>query len=196
MEAQTPRLISAAPLCNLVVALLILAQVPIMFGILSGPQTIWIAPWVLCAYPVILFCVIKMFQAGDMINVITNGVLSCILMGQNAVSACIYLAYSANGATVPPDVLAGMAAINGAAFLVGGIILLPIAAVIFHVSKVAGFCVGCAGVAFVALFLVYYGFGDVFGLIGAVGLTILGLFLLISTLAEIVKAPAPTPEED
>ena len=84
MSEQTPPKppTSAIPLCNMILGLLIIAQVPVMFGAISGAGTIWLAPWILCAYPVIVFCVIKMFRDGDMVEATINGVLSCVLMGQ------------------------------------------------------------------------------------------------------------------
>lgn len=85
MNEQTMPRTSAIPLCNMTLGLLILAQIPVMFGVLQGAATIWLAPWIICAYPVILVCVIKMFRDGDMVEATINGVLSCILMGQNAV---------------------------------------------------------------------------------------------------------------
>ena len=158
--------------------LLIVTQIPIMFGMIAGEQTIWLLPWVLCAYPVIIMCVIKMFRDGEMIDATVNGVLSAVLMGQNAVSSAIYLAYSSHGVAVPPEVLGGMALIYGMAFLAGACILLPVAFLAFHASKLAGVSIACAGIGFLSLFPTYWGIANL-GLVAGIGLTVLAVFLLL-----------------
>lgn len=193
MNEQVTSRTSAIPLCNMTLGLLILAQIPIMFGMISGPATIWLAPWIICAYPVILVCVVKMFRDGDMVEATINGVLSCVLMGQNAVGSLIWLAFTLQGAAVPDEVLAGMALINGIAFAVAAVILLPMGFLAFQGSKVSGVCIMACGVGFLALFFLYYGFGDFFGLIGGAGLVILAVFLLLSAIASFFQKP-PVPE--
>ncbi|MDO4532867.1 MAG: hypothetical protein Q4C36_04010 [Coriobacteriia bacterium] len=169
---------SAVPLCNMIVGLLIITQFPVMFGMISGEQTIWLLPWILCAYPMIIICVVKMFRDGAMMDATINGVLSVVLMGQNAISAAIWLAYSSQGTAVPPEVLGGMALINGVAFLAGACILLPFSYLLFKGNKIAGVCVACAGIGFLSLFPTYWGIANL-GLVAGIGLTILGVFLLI-----------------
>lgn len=46
MSEQTPPKppTSAIPLCNMILGLLIIAQIPVMFGAISGAGTIWLAP--------------------------------------------------------------------------------------------------------------------------------------------------------
>ena len=179
MSEQTPPKppTSAIPLCNMILGLLIIAQIPVMFGAISGAGTIWLAPWILCAYPVIVFCVIKMFRDGDMVEATINGVLSCVLMGQNAISGLIWLVFTLQGQLPPAEVLVGMAMINGMAFLVGAI------------------SIGASGIGFLALFLLYYGFGDFFALIAACGLTILALFLLLSAIISFFPKKNPASSE-
>lgn len=171
---------SAVPLMDMTVGMLIIAQIPIMFGVVSGPALAGIIPWVLCAYPLMLTCVIIMFKQGDLVDASVNGVLAVILMGQNAVLGIIQLCYSAAGTTMPAEVQAGIGAISGMAFLVGGIILIPVSFLAMKESKITGIALLCAGIGFVALFLMYYGFGQIFGLIGACGIIILGIYLLIT----------------
>lgn len=178
MDTQSKFSASTIPLCNMTVAMLILAQIPVMFGIVSGPGTIGLIPWIACAYPVIIVCVIMMLKNGDFMDATTNGILSAVLMGQNAIAAMIQLAYSAAGQEVPADVTAGMGMISGIAFLVGGIILLCACIVIIRVNKIACICIGVAGVGFISLFAMYYGAGHVFGMVGGICLTILAIFLL------------------
>ena len=176
-EAAPPAT-SAVPLCNMIVGMLIITQFPVMFGMISAEQTIWLLPWILCAYPMIIICVVKMFRDGAMMDATINGVLSVVLMGQNAIAAAIYLAYSSQGATVPPEVMGGMALINGMAFLAGACILLPFSYLLFKGNKVAGICVACAGIGFLSLFPTYWGIANL-GLVAGIGLTILGVFLLV-----------------
>lgn len=175
-NAPAPRT-SAIPLCNMTLGLLIISLIPSMFGMISGEQTIWLLPWMLCAYPVIICCVIKMFRDGEMVDATVNGVLSAVLMGQNGISAIIYLAYSSNGLAVPGDVLMGMALINGMAFLAGACILLPVGFLAFKGSKLAGVCILCAGVGFLSLFPTYWGIANI-GIVAGIGLTILAIYLL------------------
>lgn len=179
----TPAYASTIPLCNLVLGLLIIAQIPIMFGLVGGEATIGIVPWVLCAYPVIIVCVVRMFKNGELVDATVNGVLSAVLMGQNAILGLIYLAFSASGQPMPEAVSAGIAMISGMAFLAGAVILIPVSWLAFHNSKVAGVCILCAGIGFLSLFAMYYGAGQLFGLVGAIGLTILAVYLLLSGIA-------------
>ncbi len=186
---------SAIPLCNMTLGLLIIAQIPIMFGVISGPQTIWLLPWVICAYPVILFCVIKMFRDGDMVEATINGVLSCVLMGQNAISSIIWLMFTLQGQVPSDAVLAGMQMINGLAFLVGSIIITPMGFLAFKGDKLAGTCIMASGIGFLGLFLMFYGFGDIFALVGATGLTILAIFLLLTAIASFFMQKPPEATE-
>lgn len=87
----------------------------------------------------------------------------------------------------------GMAMINGIAFLVAAIILLPMGFLAFQGSKLAGVCIMAAGIGFLSLFCAFYGFGDVFALIGGAGLVILAVFLLLSAIASFFRQP-PVPE--
>ena len=176
-EAAPPRT-SAVPLCNMTLGLLIIAQFPVMFGMISGEQTVWLLPWVLCAYPIIVVCVVKMFRDGEMADATINGVLSAVLMGQNGLSAAIWLAYSSQGTAPSPEVLQGMALIYGVAFLAGACILLPYGYLVFKANKLAGVCVICAGIGFLSLFPTYWGIANL-GLVAGIGLTILAVFLLI-----------------
>ena len=171
---------SAIPLCDMVLGLLIIAQIPLMFGMVSGAATIGIIPWVAVAYPVIIVCVVLMFKNGELVDATVNGVLSGVLMGQNAVTGIIYLVYSSAGQAVPADVMGGMALISGFAFLAGAIILLPVSWLAFHVNKVGGICICCAGIGFLSLFGLYMGAGGICGLIAGIGLTILAVYLLLT----------------
>lgn len=182
-ETTAPSYASTIPLCNLVLGLLIVAQIPIMFGMVSGEATIGIVPWVLCAYPVIIVCVVRMFKNGELVDATVNGVLSAVLMGQNAILGLIYLAFSANGQPMPETVSAGIAQVSGMAFLAGAVILIPVSWLAFHNSKVAGVCILCAGIGFLSLSAMHYGAGQLFGLVGAIGLTILAVYLLLSGIA-------------
>lgn len=178
MDTQPKFSVSTVPLCNMTLALLILAQIPVMFGIVSGPGTIGLIPWIACAYPVILVCVIMMLKNGEFMDATINGILSTVLMGQNAIAGMIQLAYSVAGQQVPADVAAGMGMINGIAFLVGGIILVCACTVAIRANKIAGACIGISGVGFISLFAMYYGAGPMFGMVGGACLTILAIFLL------------------
>ena len=178
MDTQSKFSVSTIPLCNMTLGLLIIAQIPIMFGIVAGPGTIGIIPWVACAYPVIIICVIMMLKNGEFMDATINGILSAVLMGQNAIAGLIQLAYSSAGMAVPDQVNAGMAMINGMGFLVGGIILVAACTVAIRMSKITGICIGLAGIGFIALFAMYYGMGQFFGLIGGTCLVILAIYLL------------------
>jgi hypothetical protein len=178
---------SAVPLCGLIVALLIFAQFPILFGMDTGTGSIWIFPWVLVSYPVLVYCIIKMFKDGQLADATINGVLSVILMGQNMGSAIIYLTYSANGMAVPPEVLAGMAHINGFAFLLGGCILLIPSIITFKESKVGGLCLFACTAALFFLFLMFFGFiSGPLTLVPGIGFGIIAVYLFYTSMKALV----------
>ncbi|WP_303051378.1 hypothetical protein [uncultured Slackia sp.] len=180
MDASTKFSVSTVPLCNMILALLILAQIPVMFGVVSGAGTIGLVPWIACAYPVIVVCVIMMLKNGEFMDATINGILSTVLMGQNAIAGLIQLAYSVSGQQMPSEVAAGMGMINGLAFLTGGIILLCACTVAMRANKIAGACIGISGIGFISLFAMYYGAGPLFGMAGGICLTILAVFLLVT----------------
>jgi|GEM_PF-7119016 len=191
-DEKTGMKTTAIPLCDMILGMLIIAQIPLMFGVVSGAATVGVIPWVLMAYPMIIVCVVLMFKNGELIDATINGVLSAVLMGQNAVTGTIYLVYTAAGQAIPAEVSAGMALISAFAYLVGAIILIPIGWLAFHGTKVGGTCILCAGVGFLALFFLYMGFGSLFGLIAAIGLQILAVYLLLTGISMLFpKKPAP-----
>lgn len=177
---------TTAPLCNMLLGLLIIAQAPIMLGLVGGDAVIGVLPWVLAAYPAIIIAVIFMILDGQLLNATVNGVLSIVLMGQNFVKGIVYLAFAAQGAFSGPELVAAMALIDGAAYLVGGIILVAVGALNFSQSKLAGICIWCAAAGFICLFGASYLGVAVFGLVGGIGLLILAIFLVYAGISELI----------
>ena len=86
-----------------------------------------------------------------------------------------------------PDVLAASAAIDAWVYLAAGIILLVGGWLAHFMSKLAATGIWAAAIGFLSLAAMYAGFGQIFGLIGAIGLVTLGVYLLYSGLAILVN---------
>lgn len=125
---------SAAEACNLLLGLLIVAQFPIMFGMVSGNAVIQIIPWVLTAYPMILITVVLMYKNGDIVGATCNAVLSVVLMGQNFVKGILSLIYFVTDKKVPIEFARDTALIDGCAYLVGAVMLVFIGWLLWDVE--------------------------------------------------------------
>lgn len=53
---------STIPACGMIIAILIFAQIPIMFGKADPNAIIYALPWLLSAFPVLLLCIAFMFK--------------------------------------------------------------------------------------------------------------------------------------
>lgn len=178
---------STIPACNMIIALLIFAQIPIMFGLAPANAIIYAMPWILAAFPVLLICIVIMFKNGDFVDATINAVLSGVLMGQNFVRGIIALTMLNAGTQPSPDVLAASAAIDAWVYLAAGIILLVGGWLAHFMSKLAATGIWAAAIGFLSLAAMYSGLGQIFGLIGAIGLVALGVYLLYSGLAILVN---------
>ena len=178
---------SSVPACTLVLALLIFAQIPILFGQFSTDAFLYVLPWLLAAYPVILITVIIMYKNGDFVDATMNAILSGVLMGQNFVRGIMLLSMLNSGAQVPPELIASSFAIDKWVYLVGGIILLFAGWLAHFKSKMAAVGVWSGAVGFLALSALNAGMGNLFALIGGIGLVILAVYLLYSGLAMLVN---------
>lgn len=174
---------SSIPACNMVIALLIFAQIPIMFGKADPNAIIYALPWLLAAFPIILICVVLMYKNGEFVDATMNAILSGVLMGQNFVRGIIALSMLNAGTLVTPELLLSSYAIDKWVYLVGGVILLFAGWLAHFQSKMAACGIWAGAVGFLALSAMYAGFGQFFGVIGAIGLLILGVYLLYSGLA-------------
>lgn len=179
---ENKRFASSIPACNMIIALLIFAQIPIMFGKADPNAIIYALPWLLAAFPVILLCIIFMFINGDFVDATLNAILSGVLMGQNFVRGLIALSMFNAGTAVSPELMMSSFAIDKWVYLAGGIILLFAGWLAHFNSKMAatasGWCHRLPGTGGYEC-----GFGQLFGLIGSIGLVILGVYLLYSGLA-------------
>lgn len=178
--------ITTAPLCNLLVGLLIFIQAPILLGFAGQEATIGVLPWVLCAYPIIVIAVIFMIINGQLLDATVNGILSIVLLGQNFAKGLIWLSYTSSGSLPSADLQITMSLIDGLGFLVGSIVLAVVGALNFKSNKLAGICIWCCAIGFASLFLAFYSGIAVFALIGAAGLLILAVFLLYAGIAELL----------
>lgn len=178
---------SSIPACNLVIALLIFAQIPMMFGQVAGDAIIYALPWLLAAYPVILICVVIMFKNGDFVDATMNALLSGILMGQNFVRGIIALTLFVAGKEVSIELTLSSYVIDMWVYLAAGIILFSAGWLAHFKSKMAAVGIWAGATGFLALSAMYAGFGDIFGMIGGIGLVILGIYLLYSGLAMLIN---------
>lgn len=178
---------STIPACNMIIALLIFAQIPIMFGLAPANAIIYAMPWILAAFPVLLICIVVMLKNGDFVDATINAVLSGVLMGQNFVRGIISLTMLNAGTQPTADILAASAAIDTWVYLAAGIILLVGGWLAHFNSKLSAAGVWAAAIGFLSLSAMYAGFGQLFGLIGAIGLVTLGVYLLYSGLAILVN---------
>lgn len=178
---------SSIPACNMVIALLIFAQIPIMFGQADSNAIIYALPWLLAAYPVILICVVIMYKNGDFVDATMNTILSGILMGQNFVRGIIALTFLASGKEASMELILSSYAIDKWVYLTSGIILLFAGWLAHFQSKMTAIGVWCGAIGFLSLAAMYAGIGDIFGLIGGIGLVVLGIYLLYSGLAMLLN---------
>ena len=178
---------SSIPACNMVIALLIFAQIPIMFGQADSNAIIYALPWLLAAYSVILICVVIMYKNGDFVDATMNTILSGILMGQNFVRGIIALTFLASGKEASMELILSSYAIDKWVYLTSGIILLFAGWLAHFQSKMTAIGVWCGAIGFLSLAAMYAGIGDIFGLIGGIGLVVLGIYLLYSGLAMLLN---------
>lgn len=178
---------STIPACGMIIAILIFAQIPIMFGQSDTNAIIYALPWLLSAFPVLLLCIAFMFKNGELVDGTINAVLSGVLMGQNFVRGIIALTMYNNGVKVTPELMMSSYAIDKWVYLAGGIILLFACWLAHFNSKMATLGILAGAIGFLALSAMYAGFSSVFGVVGAVGLVILGVYLLYSAIAVLIN---------
>ena len=140
---------STIPACGMIIAILIFAQIPIMFGKADPNAIIYALPWLLSAFPVLLLCIVFMFKNGEFVDATINAVLSGVLMGQNFVRGIIALAMYSNGVEVTPELMMSSYSIDKWVYLAG--------------------------------------FGSAFVTVGAIGLVVLGIYLLYSGIAGLLN---------
>ena len=185
---------SAGALGNLTIGLLIMSMVPLMYGLVDPASVIATLPWQLPAFPVILIVVILQFREGEIVGATANGVLGGVLMGQNVVRGLQTLGSVYTGHQVPDSVVAGGHVIDGFVYLVGGIILLAVAwLTFFGLSAVGGVGISAGALGFLCVSAASFGMGQVFGLVGSVGLTLIAVWLLYSGLAMLLSGATGRP---
>ena len=178
---------STIPACGMIIAILIFAQIPIMFGKADPNAIIYALPWLLSAFPVLLLCIVFMFKNGEFVDATINAVLSGVLMGQNFVRGIIALAMYSNGVEVTPELMMSSYSIDKWVYLAGGIILLFACWLAHFGSKMAALGILAGAVGFLALSAMYAGFGSAFVTVGAIGLVVLGIYLLYSGIAGLLN---------
>jgi hypothetical protein len=174
---------STIPACDLIIALLIFAQIPIMLGYADSNAIIYVLPWTLSAFPLILICIILMYINGEFVDATMNALLSGVLMGQNFVRGIISLSMYNAGVMPTEEMIMSSYSIDFWVYLVSGVILLIAGWLAHFNSKMAAIGIWAGGIGFLALAITYAGLGSVFGLIGAIGLIVLAVYLLYSGIA-------------
>lgn len=178
---------TSVPTCNLLIAILIFAQIPMMFGQAGADAVIYTLPWVLAAYPVILICIIIMYKNGDFVDATMNAILSGVIMGQNFVRGIMALTLLAAGQEIAPELTASGFAIDAWVYLLTGIILMVAGWLAHFGSMLAGIGVWSGSVGFFALSAMYAGFGEICGFVSGIGLTILAVYFLYAGLVGLVN---------
>lgn len=158
-----------------------------MFGLASSNAVIQVVPWVLTAYPMIIITVVMIYKSGDIVGATCNAVLRVVLMGQNFVKGIMNLIYYISGKEVPVEFARDAALIDGCAYLVGVVMLLFIGWLAFCGCKIAGICVWASAVGFLGLSMMYLGGIQAGGLIGGIGLSILGIWLVYTGVGGVVN---------
>ena len=184
---------SSIPACNMIIALLIFAQIPIMFGAVSPDAMLYVLPWLMAAYPVLLLCIVFMFKNGEFVDATLNSILSGVLMGQNFVRGIMLLTMYNAGTQPTPELVMASYAIDTWVYLAAGLILVVAGWLCHFQSKMGAIGVWCGAIGFLALSAMNAGLGQFFGLIGGIGLVILGAYLLYSGLAMLVNTVMPKP---
>lgn len=189
---------SSIPACNMLTAIIIFAQIPILSGQLDASGAIYALPWTFAAWPVLLICSVIMFKNGDFIDATLNTALGGALMGQNMMKGLITLLFFLSDKAIPAELLAARYAIDKWAYLICGLILLFSAWMAHFQSKLATFCICAGSIGFLSLAAMFAGFGRPWGLIGLIGLVVLGICRLYFGLAmmfntAVQKKVFPTP---
>ena len=184
---ENKKFATSIPACGLIISLLIFAQIPIMFGKADANAIIYAMPWLLAAFPVILVCITFMFINGEFVDATMNSVLSGVLMGQNFVRGIIALQLVSNGVEPSMELLMSSYAIDMWVYLAGGLILLAAGWLAHFQCKMAACGIWAGAVGFLSLAAMYGGLGSAFGLIGAIGLIILAIYLLYSGIAGLLN---------
>ena len=195
---ETKKWAPSIPACNMLTAIVIFAQIPILSGQLDANGVIYALPWTFAAWPVLLICSVVMFKNGDFIDATLNMALGGALMGQNMVKGLIALLFYLSDKAIPAELLAARYAIDKWAYLICGTGLLFSAWMAHFQSKLATFCICSGSLGFLSLAAMFAGFGRFFGLIGLVGLVVLGTCRLYFGLAmmfntAVQKKVFPTP---
>ncbi|NLI92925.1 MAG: hypothetical protein GX434_12235 [Peptococcaceae bacterium] len=107
-----------------------------------------VIPWILAAFPVLLIVVTVQLRRGDLMGATVNGLLGCVLMGQNFVKGIIDLKFLLSGITPPQAMMMGGMLVDAVAFLIAGIVLLFMGFLAGFMSKLAAFCVWAAAIGF------------------------------------------------
>lgn len=165
---------------DLTIGLLIFAQTFFMLGVIDSACIISLIPWILAAYPVLLIVTVIQFRVGNFLGATSNGLLGAVLMGQNFVKGIIELLFVLNGKNVPEALTAGSHFVDAMAFIVGGVILLFVGYLVCFKSNIGAISTWCIGIGFIFIALNSFGFGEIFGLLGACGVLVVAAWLVYS----------------
>lgn len=142
---------SAVPLANLATGVMIFSLWSLLFGVASPVAVIGALPWIGVAFPIMLIAIIICFKNGDIVGGTVNAVLTGMTLCQNGFKGIIILLFTTAGVPVPEALGAGMAMIDGGAYLAAFLILLSILAILIKVGdKVFAFFVAVVTAGFLA----------------------------------------------
>ncbi|HUM82657.1 MAG TPA: hypothetical protein PLN48_02650 [Lachnospiraceae bacterium] len=101
------------PLTNITTGCLILSLWSILFG-LNGPEGfISLIPWMFAGYPIIIFCVIRCFRQGALIDGTVTAVLTGLSLCQLGLKGCLFLVLHCLGKELPADTVLASGYIDG-----------------------------------------------------------------------------------
>lgn len=173
---------------NLIIGILILCQILMMLGKVDILTRITVVPWVLAAFPVLLIVVAIQFMRGDLMGATVNGLLGCVLMGQNFVKGIIDLIFLLKGMTPPQIMVIGGNSVDAVCYLLAGIILLFMGFLAGYMSKAAAISVWSAAVGFLCLSMFFFGYaGPLVAMIGTYGLVVIGVWCIYSGIAMLMN---------
>ncbi|MBU4214227.1 MAG: hypothetical protein KJ792_06190 [Actinobacteria bacterium] len=176
----------ADALGNLALGVVICCLLPVLWGTADPGSIVAAIPWVMTAFPLLLLVVVVQLKAGDLLGATANGILGVVLLCQNFVQGLLVLAQVMSGHDLTAEVTAGAAPMNGFAYLASGILLLVVGVLVGRTTAWGACAMWAAGIGFTSLAAGSFGGASVFGTIGALGITIVGVWFFYSGVAMLV----------
>ena len=178
---------NTTPLANLATGVMIFSLWSVLFGVASPVAVIGALPWIGVAFPIMLIAIVICFKNGDIVGGTVNAVLTGMTLCQNGFKAIIVLAFTTAGVPMPEALGAGMAMIDGGAYVAAFLVLLCVLAILIKAGdKIFAFFVAVVATGFLSLAVTNLGFANL-GLVAAICLTTFGGWLIYSGCAMLME---------